>query len=294
MTVGKGIGWRSVLFVPGSRPDRFDKAITSDADAVCVDLEDAVAPAHKDQARAAATAFLAHGGGGGSPDRVLRINSPRKAVGLRDLLAVIEARPSGGTLLIPKVESAEELCWIDQLLTEAALDLTLVALLETPRAIDRAPAIVTAGPTRRLTAVMLGGLDLSAELGASGTWESLLFARSRLVQAAAQAGIAAIDMPFVDVGDPEGCGSEARRALALGFTAKMAIHPTQVPIINETYTPTPEEVARAQRVVRALADAPDGVLLLDGKMVERPVVLAMERVLARARAAGLPPRRESS
>ncbi|UEM07420.1 CoA ester lyase (plasmid) [Skermanella rosea] len=278
-----GIGWRSLLFVPGTRPDRFAKAAASGADAVCVDLEDAVPPGRKDEARGEALRFLAEAGGGAC-DRVVRINGVRTEPGLRDLLAVIEARPERGTIAVPKIESAEEVQWIDQLLTAAGCGLRVVAQIETLRGVENATAIAGASP--RLSGIMFGGLDLAAELGAPASWEALLHGRSRVIHAAALAGVPAIDMPFVDVGDPEGCGQEARRALALGFSAKMVIHPTQVEVVNAAFSPTPEEIGQARRVIAALEEASGtaagGVVLLDGRMVERPVVLAMQRILARA------------
>lgn len=274
------LSWRSILFVPASRPDRFDKALAAGADAVCVDLEDAVAPAHKEEARAAAVRFLADCGD--APDRVVRINTPRSVAGLRDVLALLDARPSSGTIVIPKIDSPEEVCWVDDLLTEAGLDLRLVAQIETLRGVEQAAAITAA--TRRVSAVMFGGLDLAAELGIPATWDGLLYGRSRVAHAAAQAAIPAIDMPFVAVHDADGCRSEAHRALALGFTAKMAIHPNQVPVINDAYTPTADEFAEAERVVAAWKDAPEGVIQVNGKMVERPIVLAMRRTVARAQA----------
>lgn len=281
----EAMGWRSLLFVPGARPDRFGKALASGADAVCVDLEDAVAPARKDEARAAAIRFLVDGAGQVGPDRVVRINSVRSLAGLRDLLAIAEARPAGGTVAVPKLESAEEVQWIDQVLAEAGVPVRLVAQIETLRGVEQASAIAAA--SSRLAALMFGGLDLAAELGVPASWDALLLARSRTVHAAARAGLAAIDMPFVDVAAPEGCRAEAVRSLGLGFSAKMAIHPTQVPVINDAYTPSPEEVARAERIGRAYAGNPDGILLLDGTMVERPVVLAMARLLTRARRSGV-------
>lgn len=278
-----GIGWRSLLFVPGTRPDRFAKAAASGADAVCVDLEDAVPPGRKDEARGEALRFLAEVGGGAC-DRVVRINGVRTEPGLRDLLAVIEARPERGTIAVPKIESAEEVQWIDQLLTAAGCGLRVVAQIETLRGVENATVIAGASP--RLSGIMFGGLDLAAELGAPASWEALLHGRSRVIHAAALAGIPAIDMPFVDVGDPEGCGQEARRALALGFSAKMVIHPTQVEVVNAAFSPTLEEIDQARRVIAALEEASGtaagGVVLLDGRMVERPVVLAMQRILARA------------
>lgn len=278
-----GIGWRSLLFVPGTRPDRFAKAAASGADAVCVDLEDAVPPGRKDEARGEALRFLAETGGAAC-DRLVRINGVRSEPGLRDLLAVIEARPDRGTIAVPKIDSAEEVQWIDQLLTAAGCGLRVVAQIETLRGVENATAI--AGASLRLSGIMFGGLDLAAELGAPASWEALLHGRSRVIHAAALAGVPAIDMPFVDVGDPEGCGREARRALALGFSAKMVIHPTQVEVVNAAFSPTPEEIDQARRVIAALEEASGtaagGVVLLDGRMVERPVVLAMQRILARA------------
>lgn len=268
---------RSLLFVPGSRPERFDKALAAGADMVCVDLEDAVAPAHKADARAAAMPFLTAAPG---PERLIRINGVKTADGLRDLLAVIAAGPVDGLLMLPKVDTAEELSWVDALLTEAGLGLKLVALIETVQGLENAAAIARATP--RLAALMFGGADLSAELGVPLAWEPLLYARSRLVHACARAGIAAIDVPHIVVSDLDACRAETERAKDLGFTAKACIHPSQVPVVNGVFTPTADEVAKARRVVEALAAEPNGVLLLDGKLVEKPVVRAAERVLARA------------
>lgn len=276
---------RSLLFVPGSRPERFDKALAAGADMVCVDLEDAVAPAHKAEARAAAMPFLTAEPGPApgpapGPVRLVRINGVKTADGLRDLLAVIGAGRVDGLLMLPKVDTAEELSWVDALLTEAGLGLKLIALIETAQGLENAAAIARATP--RLAALMFGGADLSAELGVPLAWEPLLYARSRLVHACARAGIAAIDVPHIVVSDLDACRAETERAKDLGFTAKACIHPSQVPVVNGVFTPSADDVARARRIVDALAAEPNGVLLLDGKLVEKPVVRAAERVLARA------------
>lgn len=271
---------RSLLFVPGSRPERFEKALAAGADMVCVDLEDAVAPPHKAEARAAAVPFLS---GAPGPERLVRLNSVKTAEGLRDLLAVIDAAPTAGTVMLPKVDTADEVRWVDALLSERGLALRLVALVETAEGLENAAAIAAATP--RLSALMFGGADLSAELGTPLAWEPLLYARSRLVHACARAGIEAIDVPHIVVSDLEACAAETRRAKDLGFTAKACIHPSQVAVVNGVFTPTEDEVAKARRIVDALAADPNGVLLLDGKLVEKPVVRAAERVLARAAAA---------
>jgi citrate lyase beta subunit len=273
---------RSLLFVPGSRPERFAKALAAGADMVCVDLEDAVAVDHKAAARAAALPFLAATDCVGA-ERCLRINGVKSADGLRDLLAVLDAGPADGILMLPKVDHAEEIRWVDTLLTERGLTLTLIALIETAEGLENAAAIAGASP--RLQALMFGGADLSAELGVALAHEPLLYARSRLVHAAAWAGIGLIDVPHIQVSDLDNCRAETERAQSLGFTGKACIHPSQVGIVNAVFTPTPEAVAKARRLIDALAANPHGVLLLDGRLVEKPLLRAAESILARAAAA---------
>lgn len=271
--------WRSLLFVPATRPDRFAKALASGADAVCVDLEDAVSDTHKEAAREAAIAFLSQSTGDVS--RLVRINPLNSLAGLRDLLAVIEARPPSGAIAVPKLADRCELQLLEALLQEADLPLAVVAQIESTTGVENAFDIAAAGG--RVCAIMFGGLDLAAELGVPASWETLLYARSRLVHAAARAGLPCIDMPFTDIADAEGCRGEALRAQRLGFTAKMAIHPAQVTAVNDAFTPPDELVAHAKNVTRALEESADGVTMVDGRMVERPVVAAMRRILARAR-----------
>jgi len=271
---------RSLLFFPAARPDRFAKALATGADCVCIDLEDAVAEAAKEEARAAALGLL-RGAGDGAAEVVLRVNSPRTPTGLRDLLAVAESGLSALTLLLPKVASPEEVRWIDELLAPGIPALRLMAMIESARGVAAAPEIAAAPP--RLAALVLGGVDLSTELGAGMEWEPLLYARSRVVHAAAAAEIDALDTVFLDVGDLERLGAEAEHAVRLGFSGKAAIHPTQIAPIHRAFTPSDEEVRRAREVVEAYERNRGGVLLLHGRLVERPVVRRAERILARAR-----------
>lgn len=266
---------RSLLFVPGSRPERFEKALASGADCVCIDLEDAVAPGDKAKARAQVLAWCKDAPE--QADLLVRLNSLRSLEGIKDLAAFVEAGGPARTLMLPKVGSAEEIQLADEIL--GALPTRLVPLIETADGLRRADAIAAAP---RLDAVMLGGVDLAADLRCELAWEPLLWARQTLVVACARAGVDLIDVPQIDVQDETLLADTSRRARALGFTGRAAIHPKQIDAINRAFTPHPDEVVQARRVIEAYEAAKGGVALLDGKLVERPVVRAMQRILAAA------------
>lgn len=267
---------RSLLFAPGNRPEAHDKALRSGADVVCLDLEDAVPPGGKAEARRLAVPFLGEAGEG--PERALRINSLRSAEGLRDLLAVIEAGPSGGVVFLPKVASDEEVRIADDLLSEAGLPLGLAVLIESNAGLEQAAAICRASP--RTVFAMFGGADLAAELGVALEPEPLAYARSRVVHAARAAGIDALDVPSLNFRDPDTVKAEALTAKRLGFSGKGAIHPSNVRFIHAIFAPSDEEVARAEAVTKAFRESPNGLAVLDGRLVEKPVARAAERVLA--------------
>lgn len=274
---------RSMLFVPGTRPDRFAKAEAAGADMVCVDLEDAVAPDLKDAAREDAVGWLAAGDGTG-PERVVRLNGLKTLAGLKDLQAVAAACPRHGHVFLPKVESAGELAVADAVLSEAGSPAGLIALVESLEGLAQVEAIAAATP--RLAALVFGAADFTAELGIEIAPEPLLHARARIVLAAARAGIAALDVPTLDVKNTEATGADAARARAMGFTGKAALHPAQIAPIHAAFTPSPAELEKARRIVAAFEASETGLATLDGKLVERPVVRAAERVLEAARAAG--------
>lgn len=273
--------FRTLLFSPGSRPDRIARALAAGADAVCVDLEDAVAPAEKATARDVAVAFLREARG---PAHVVRINRIGSAEGLRDLLAIVEARPAEGIVFLPKVESAGEVAVVDSLLGEAGLALGIGTLIETTEGLEQAAAIGAASP--RIAFLMFGGADLASELGTAVADAPLLYGRSRVVAAGMRAGVQVLDMPALDFKDAAAVEAEARRARALGFTGKAVIHPDNVAAVNAAFMPGAEEVAAAERVVAAAKASPAGVVVVDGKMVDRPVVRAAERVIAMATQGG--------
>jgi (S)-citramalyl-CoA lyase len=264
---------RSLLFVPGHRPERFAKAGACGADTVCIDLEDAVPPSERPAARAAAIAFLRDQPPGHAYG--LRINRLSSTDGLRDLLAVVDAGATPAFAMLAKTESAADIATVAAQLPGTPL----IALVESARGLQAAAAIASAHP--QLQALMFGGADLAADLGCAFAWESLLHARGTLVVAAAAAGLAALDVPWLDVADPEGAQAETRRAAALGYTGKALIHPAQVAAVHAAFSPTPEALAWAQRVAQATT-ADGAAVLIDGRMVDRPVVLAALRLLRRA------------
>ncbi len=281
---------RSILFVPGDRPDRYGKALAAGADAVCIDLEDAVAPAAKAGARDSVAAFLARreepAATGADPGRarrppvVVRVNDPRSEEGARDA-ASVTGGPRPDAFVIPKVTDAREIVTAHRLLGE---DIPLFPIIETAAGLEKAVQIGAASAA--VAALMFGGFDLSAELGAEPQWEPLLYARSRVVHAAALSGLDTIDMPSRDFRHVSRLRAEAEKARRLGMTGKVAIHPAQIPVIHEVFTPSPGEVEQARRIVEADRAAGGGAVSLSGRMVDRPVVEAARRLLERA---GRPP-----
>jgi citrate lyase beta subunit len=270
-----------VLFFPASRPDRYASAIAAGADAICIDLEDAVRLDAKDVARAQAFDLLRMHSGR-RVEIILRINDLKTPAGLRDLLAVCEAEVAPDALMIPKVDSPDEIRWPDAVLGRLHPMLTFVPIVETPRALAVVEKLPTA--SRRIDGLALGGLDLSSAVGASMDWSALLYARSRIVYAAALGSIGVVDTVFPNVADLEGLRAEARAASCLGFTGKAAVHPTQVPVIQSVFGPSEEQVREARSLIESYRESAEGALLVDGKLVELPVINAARRVLAVASA----------
>ena len=269
---------RSFIFSPALRPDRFPKALASGADIVCVELEDGVAPRDKDEARRNALALFAAPQAEDGVERVVRINSPRSAVGLADVQAILAADSPPPALMLPKVMTPDEVVWLDDLLGERGHDVRLQVIIETNAGLEAAGDIARASP--RVDALLFGGVDMAAELRCKVAWEPLLYARSRVVHAAAAAGIDAIDVPWLDLQDPEGMRREALLARDLGFSGKGAIHPRQIPIVNEVFTPDQATIAHAQRIIDAFEAADTGLVVVDGKLIEKPVLREMQRILS--------------
>jgi citrate lyase beta subunit len=270
---------RSVLFTPADRPDRFAHGPASGADGAVLDLEDGVGIPAKPAARAATLAFLA--APAAAPRGfvwAVRLNHITTEAGLEDLLALRAAAARPAVVVLSKTESVAEVEIALAHLSGANVP-AIVALIESGRGLAAAEQI--AGHPA-VAAIAFGGADLAADLHATLTWEPMLFARSRIVQAASCHGIAAWDVPFLDIHDGTGLEHETEAAKALGFVGKFAIHPGQIATINAVFTPSGSEVERARRVVSAFENAHGGACLVDGKMVDVPVVKAAQRTVALA------------
>lgn len=285
---------RALLYIPGDDLYKINKAGGLQADSVCLDMEDGVAANRKIAARQTIVEALTRVDFGRS-ERLVRINPVGSGLEGNDLAAVLPAHPDG--VIIPKVEHASQVQWVSTQLAAAenqfgwsAGGMPLLVVVETALGILNLLEIATAD--RRLEGMIFGSEDLAGDIGAIRTlqaWE-VFYARSALVMHAAAFGLQAIDMVFIHFKDPEGLRLEALQGAQLGFAGKQIIHPNQIQIVQETFTPTPEAIAYAQTVVKAFQEyqqAGAGAFALDGKMIDLPIVKSAERVLQRARAAGL-------
>ena len=262
---------RSFLFVPGDRPDRFARALSSSADVVVLDLEDAVAPQSKGPAREHVLGLLAEG----MPHKpvVVRINHPTTPWGSDDLAAVGRLDALAG-VMVPKADSPELLLHVSR-----SAPVPLLPLVETASGVLGAPGLASAAGVVRLA---FGHLDLGAELAIDpADAVRLSAARLALVLASAAAGIAApIDGVTSQVHDQVLVAADTRAALASGFTARLCIHPGQVDTVHTALAPDEDELARAQAVLAAATNG--GVAVIDGRMVDRPVLIRARSVVARA------------
>ena len=274
---------RSFIFAPGLRPELYPKALACGADIVCVELEDGIAPHDKDEAREKAMALFTQPQADDGVERIVRINCLRSAVGLDDVKAILATDTPPPALMLPKVVSPDEVIWLDDLLTESGHDTRLHIIIEMNAGLEAVFDI--ARSSSRIDALFFGGVDMSADLRCKNAWEPLLYARSRVVHAAASVGVDAVDVPYLDLDDLEGMKAQAQLAKDLGFSGKGAVHPKQISALNEVFTPSPEEVAKAQKILAAFEEANTGLVVVDGKLIEKPVVREMQRIVSVAKRA---------
>ena len=267
---------KSWLFTPGTEESRFARAAQAGADALIIDLEDAVPTERKPEARQAAIAYLAQGQSQ-SIASALRINAVNTWEGIEDIRALLvsDARPD--FLVLPKCSSAATVALVHELLSEAGKPTQIIALIESAKGLAAIEDM--ASQTPRPAAFLFGAADMAADIGGKPEWEPLLFARSRVVQAAAVGAIAALDSPYFDLSDQEGLRRESSGAASLGFHGKCAIHPKQLATINEIFSPSEQEIAWARRVIDATQQ---GAAVVDGKMVDQAMARRAKLVLARS------------
>jgi len=208
----------------------------------------------------------------------VRINSMRERFGIEDVNAVLITDTPPPALMMPKVRTPDEVVMLDQLLTEAGHATRLHVIIETNAGLEAAFEIARCSP--RIDAMFFGGVDMAAELRCQNTFESMIYARSRVVHASAAAGLDVIDVPFLDLDDPEGMRVEAEKVRDLGFAGKGSVHPKQIATLNEVFTPSEAEIARARRIVGEFERADTGLVVIDGKLIEKPVLRDMYRIIA--------------
>ena len=266
---------RSFIFTPGLQPEMFPKALASGADMVCIELEDGIAIKDKNEARKNTIEALKSLEVKNDVELVVRINCQRTKFGLLDLEAFVSSGLKVKALMLPKVKTPDEITFIDDLLTDSGLDTDLHVIMETNEALENIYNIAHA--SKRTVALYFGGVDMAAELRVPNNYQNLLYARSKLVHAGASVGIDVIDVPYFDLEDMEGMKKEAELVRDLGFTGKGSIHPKQINVLNEIFTPPQEEISKAKKILDQFSESDTGLVVIDGKLIEKPVLREMKR-----------------
>ena len=266
---------RSFIFTPGLNPEMFPKALASGADMVCIELEDGIAIKDKDEARKSTINALKTLEVKNDVELVDRVNCQRTKPGLLDFEALISSKLRVKALMLPKVKTPDEITFIDDLLSDCNLDTDLHVIMETNEALENIYDI--AHSSKRIVALYFGGVDMAAELRVPNSYENLVYARSKLVHAGASVGVDVIDVPYLDLEDMNGMKKEAELVRNLGFTGKGSIHPKQINILNKVFTPSEEEITKAKKIIHQFNASDTGLVVIDGKLIEKPVLREMQR-----------------
>ena len=284
---------RALLYMPGDDRRKIEKATTLGVDSICMDMEDGVAMNRKDEARAVIAQAMQELDFGTS-ERCIRINSIGSGIEKDDLAAALATNPDA--IVVPKIESAEQVRWVSEQIETHELSsnksigsIRLLVGVETAKGILNLKEIAEAD--KRLEALIFGGEDYAASVGAMRTKEAveLLYARQATVTACAANDLQAIDIVFIDFKDPVGLRVEAEQGAGFGFSGKQIIHPNQVSVVQEAFTPADSAVEYARRIVESFESSQregKGAYALDGKMIDMPLLKNAQKVLDRARAAG--------
>ena len=269
---------RSFIFTPGLKPEMYPKALASGADMVCIELEDGIAPKDKEEARKKALNLFKDKQVDDGIERIIRINSVREHFGILDLQEILISENPPPAIMLPKVKTPDEVVMVDTLLTEKGHKCRLHVIIETNEGLQNAYDIGSS--SSRIEALFFGGIDMAAELRCKNEWEPLLYARSRVIHAASSNGLDAIDVPYLDLEDMEGMKNLAIKARDLGFTGKGSVHPKQIAILNEVFTPDIKTIKRAERILDTFHQADTGLVVIDGKLIEKPVIREMQRIVS--------------
>ncbi len=269
---------RSFIFCPGNKSDMIPKALSSGADMVCIDLEDAIIPEHKNISRVSTVKAFEEISIPNGVETLIRINDVNSKEGKDDIQAILNSKNTASGLMLPKIQSVDEIIDLESQIKLANKNLNLHIIIETNMGLQNAWNI--AQSSSLIKSLLFGGVDMSADLGCNGDWLSLLYARSRVVHAAAGAGIDSIDVPFLDLEDMDGMRDEAQKSKNLGFSGKGSIHPKQIESLNKVFTPSSEEIAYANKVIKAFNEASDGLVVVDGKLIEKPVLRTALKTVA--------------
>ena len=284
---------RALLYMPGDDRRKIEKATTLGVDCICMDMEDGTAVSKKAEARAVITQAMKELDFGNS-ERCIRINSVGSGFEKDDLASALAAQPD--SIVVPKIETPEQVRWVSEQIESYELSnklnigsIRLLVGVETARGILNLKAI--AESDKRLEAIIFGGEDYAASIGAVRTKSAteLLYARQATVAACAANDLQAIDIVFIDFKDTEGLRVEAQEGAGFGFSGKQVIHPNQVPVAQEAFTPSEDAIAYAKRVVEIFESSQKegkGAFALDGKMIDMPLLKNAQKVLDRAKAAG--------
>ena len=264
---------RSILFVTGNRADRIYKALASQADVICIDLEDGVATSDKELAREnVLQAFNRLEG----DERVLyRINHPETELGVQDL-TVFKNRNIAG-IIVPKAESASDISVVRNVVGTKS---KIFAIIESPIGMAN---IFEIAPAQGLSALLFGTGDWSKETGSDTGWDSLLYGRSLIIHAAAFAGIVPLDGAFLNVKDQIGLKAETTKLRKMGFRGRIALHPDQVETINTCFAPSQDELVKAEKIIKAFEDAEGKTISVDGLMVDQPIYETAIKLVAQSR-----------
>lgn len=269
---------RSLLFTPANKPERFEKAKIIGADGLIIDLEDSVTLADKDEARRIVIEYLKSYKKDDNFIQCLRINSLKTPAGIKDLTDLIDNNVYPDAIMLPKSEYAAEFIILDSLI--APKKIPYLALIETSKGLFNAKEI--AASSTNLQALVFGGADLAADLRAKFGWEAMFDGRCTIVKAAATMGLAAFDVPYLNLKDTDDTGilNESERVKNLGYTGKLSIHPKHINAINKTFSPTDEEFEKAKKIVDIYESSGGNACEIDGKMIDVPVYKSAKRIVS--------------